>query len=400
MRVTTNTLVVVVLFCTMLEDVRARSRNVKGVYFDENTSKLIPADNQVVQNLADLSDGVYSLELATTRSGCGSSGQEYLGFYNRTCSPSLSSKLTSGPVARGPSKSMMWREWMVRVGSNTSSSSSSEQEDVTVLSLQAFVHTDVEKDARCLGYVSNFYGNPEYKGTCVIPPYGNGLFLNSTLNDAEVSSQTWTVVESDAGVFRLVASNKPSACLRYLGLQDCGSSAVLVDETFTFLEDSSIYTTWKFIRRYDLVPLVSPPPPPSPPPPASPPPPPPASPPPPAAIPGPVISAPSSTSLPYVNVVVKSTGGSSRCSVTSIVITSTGASIGSIQDTIEVSASGQGLSTVGVSVPLRTPGYNSIYAFGKCNNGETTERSNGLSVFYSAGGASHHALHDMQHACI
>jgi hypothetical protein len=72
----TNTLLVgVLVFCTTLEDVRARSKNVKGVYFDENTSKLIPTDNQVVQSLADLSDGVYSLGLTTTRSGCGSSGQ-------------------------------------------------------------------------------------------------------------------------------------------------------------------------------------------------------------------------------------------------------------------------------------------------------------------------------------
>ncbi|KAI8101852.1 hypothetical protein M9434_006916 [Picochlorum sp. BPE23] len=384
MKVTTFATLLAVLVCTIVEDVHARSENVKGVYFDENTSKLVPSDNQVVQNLADLSDGVYSLELATTRSSCVSSGQEYLGFYNRTCSPSLSSKLTSGPVARGPSKSMMWREWMIRVGSATSSSS--EPENVTV-SLQAFVHPDVENDAKCLGYVSSFYGNPEYKGTCVIPPYGDGLFLNSTSSDADISSQTWTVVESDAGVFRLVASNKPSACLRYLGLQNCGPSAVLIGETSTFLEDSSIYTTWKFFRRYDLVPLVSPPPPPRAPSPPLPPPPsplpsPPPSSPSPAAIPGPVISAPSSTSFGYVDVVVKSTGGSSRCSVTSIVITSTGSSLGSVPTTVEVSASRPGLSTVGITVPLKVPGYNSIYAVGKCNSGGTTERSNGLSVFY------------------
>ncbi|KAI8108199.1 hypothetical protein M9434_006228 [Picochlorum sp. BPE23] len=383
MQVATFATLLAVLVCTIVEDVHARSENVKGVYFDENTSKLIPADNQVVQSLADLSDGVYSLELVTTRSSsCGSSGQEYLGFYNRTCSPSLSSKLTSGPVARGPSKSMMWREWMVRVGSATSSSS--EPENVTV-SLQAFVHPDVENDAKCLGYVSSFYGNPEYKGTCVIPPYGDGLFLNSTSSDAEISSQTWMVVERDAGVFQLVASNKPSACLRYLGLQDCGSAAVLIGETSTFLEDSSIYTTWKFIRRYDLVPLVSPPPPPLPPSPLPSPLP---SSPSPAAIPGPVISAPSSTSFGYVDVVVSSIGGSNRCSVTSIVITSTGSSLGSVPATVEVSASRPGLSTVGIPVPLKAPGYNSVHAVGNCNSGETTERSNGLSVFYSSSSGS------------
>jgi hypothetical protein len=41
---------------------------------------------------------------------------------------------------------------------------------------------------------------------------------------------------------------------------------------------------------------------------------------------------------------------------------------------------------VGVSVPLRTPGYNSIYAVEKCNSGGTTERSNGLSVLYTQSG--------------
>jgi surface protein len=51
---------------------------------------------------------------------------------------------------------------------------------------------------------------------------------------------------------------------------------------------------------------------------------------------------------------------------------------------VEVSASRPGLSSVGVSVPLSQSGYNSIYAIGKCTNGGTTERSNGLSVFYVA----------------
>jgi len=88
----TNTLLVV-LFCTIVEDVSARSKNVKDVYFDENTSKLIPTDNQVVQSLADLSDGVYSLELSTTRSSCVSSGKgvclmgNYVFCLNVTCNP-------------------------------------------------------------------------------------------------------------------------------------------------------------------------------------------------------------------------------------------------------------------------------------------------------------------------
>ncbi|WPT17821.1 hypothetical protein PSENEW3_00005823 [Picochlorum sp. SENEW3] len=244
----TTTLLVVVQLCTLLE-------NVKAAYFEKDT--LIPTENQVVQNLGDLRDGVYSMELATTRSSCGSFGKEYLGFNNRTCSPALSSRLTSGPVMRGPSTSMMWREWMVRVVSNPSSSS--EQESVTV-SLKAFIRQNLQDKAKCLGYVSSFYGNPEYKGTCVIPPYGDGLFLNSTLDKSDISSQKWTVIESEAGVFQLVASNKPSECSRYLGLKDCGSSVGLMGETSISRTDSSTYTRWKFSRRYDLASSVSAPP--------------------------------------------------------------------------------------------------------------------------------------------
>lgn len=51
---------------------------------------------------------------------------------------------------------------------------------------------------------------------------------------------------------------------------------------------------------------------------------------------------------------------------------------------VEVSTSRDGLSVTGVSVPLKALGYNSIDSFGKCDNGEKTERSNALAAFSSS----------------
>lgn len=299
-------------------------------------------------------------------------GAEYLGFLNRTCSPALSSTFTSGPVIRGSSKSMMWREWMVRVA-NVSS-----EKGVTV-SLQAYMDPNGKNKANCLGYVTNFYGNPNYMDTCDISPYGDGLFLNATSDEGDISPQKWTVIQgegdSEKGMFQLIASNKPSECLRYLGLKGCKSSVVLVGDTSIPVSNSPTYTAWHLIRRYDLVPVASPPPPPprpSPPstfsnPQMS------------TGIPGPVISAPSRTSSGYADVTVTSLGGSDACAVRSIVITATGSSIGSVPVNVEVSASQSGQT---VSVPLNVAGYNRIYAVGQCDTGEMTEISNGLSVFY------------------
>ena len=149
----------------------------------------------------------------------------------------------------------------------------------------------------------------------------------------------------------------------------------------------TLHTAWKLTRRYDISPGFSPPPSPqssS----SSPVPSPGGSPPemiPTNEIPGPVISAPSSTSSGYVNVLVASPGGNERCSVSQIVITASAGSVGSPPTSIEVAASKPGLSSAGVPVTLRDAGYHSIYAVGKCSEDATTvtERSNGLSVFYS-----------------
>lgn len=253
--------------------------------------------------------------------------------------------------------------------------------------VQEFVEDpDAATNAKCLGYVSSFYGNPEYQGTCLIPPHGNGWFLNGTHDESRDASQMWTIRSSGefSGSFEIVAANKPAGCSRFLGVEDC-SQAVLVEKSATYFTASSKYTQWKLIKRYDIVARPAPAPGPSSPP-KSP------SvpgwlPPPSDTIPGPTISAPSSTSTGIVNVVVDSLGGSNGCFVASILITSTPSSVDSIPGTTEVPAWRPGLSTAGVPVVLSATGYNSIYAVGRCSGGlDTTERSNGLSVFYGGSG--------------
>ena len=282
---------------------------------------------------------------------------------------------------------MMWREWMIRVVSGGGKGNSTgEKDEYKTISLQAFIHPDVEDEARCNGFVSTFYGNSDFKGTCVIPPYGSALFLNSSRDDSEDSAQMWTIRQADGatGGFEILASNKPDVCLRTMAVEDCSDQSSLIESSPPYFSESKKYRVWKLVRRYDLSPKSSPPPPsptPSPSPSPSP-----LSPAPPTPVgpaPGPIISAPSSTTSGTVTVLVQSNGGNNECSVSSIILTSVGAAVGSLPQTVEVSASRPGLSSVGVSVPLSQVGYNSIHAVGKCSNGGTTERSNGLSVFYA-----------------
>ena len=294
---------------------------------------------------------------------------EYIGFNNRTCSTKLSPRSTAGPVMRGPSSSMMWREWMIRV-----EETNGENKDYKTTSLQAFINPDIEDRARCLGYLSTFYDNPEFRGTCSIPPYGSALYLNSTRDVSTDSSQLWKIrlVGEARGEFEMIA-NKPDACLRILAVEDCESQPVLTDDSTS---SSTTYRSWKLVKRYDLVEKASPPPPPPPPPPPV------VSPPPPVPAAAPVISGPRSTTSNLVNVRVESIGGGDSCTVTSITFTSVGAAIGSSPETVGISTSAMG--SMMVAVPLSQPGYNSIYAVGNCANGGTTDRSNSLSVFYTA----------------
>ena len=308
---------------------------------------------------------------------------EYLGFNNRTCSGSganLSKSSTAGPVMRRPSASMMWREWLIRVIAI---------DDKKLVSLQPFVRPDVKGKVRCKGFVSTLYGNPKFKLACAIPPYGNRLFLSSTQDQSNDNSQTWEIraVEGKKGTFEFIAANKPAACRRLLAVEGCRTQPRLVDEfTISGGSKTNAYTFWRLVKRYDIVSTdlddKTVPPQPSLP----------------SQTeesqtlnaPGPVISAEISTTTAYIQVVIESIGGGDGCVVSSIRLTSSGSITGSLEQTVQVLISSTPtLSTVGVTVAMIHPGYNSIYAVGQCEEeGKITERSNELSVFYLPPGES------------
>ena len=288
---------------------------------------------------------------------------ELLGFNNRTCSTSLSPKTTAGPVMRAASQSSMWKEWLVRVdGQDT-------EKGTKRVSLQAFIDPTVEEEAKCLGFVSTFYDSPGYQATCALPPHGNGLFLNGTKSTKAMSAQSWVVRSRDdqQGVFELVAATKPESCARVLGVENCGSQPVLLTE-----QSTGNIKTWKIVKKYDIMPLSTPPPPGS------------QSPPPPSPdqtpYPGPVISAPGTTSMLSVNVAINSIGGDARCSVVSIEIVSSSDALGSSPKYVLISDPKPGM---GISLQLSSAGINLIAAVGICSNGELTAISNVLSVLAS-----------------
>jgi hypothetical protein len=273
---------------------------------------------------------------------------------------------------------MMWREWMVTV--------KNKGDDRVDVSLQSFVHPARKDQGKCLGYVSNYYGNPKFKGSCLIPPYGNGLFLNGTEDTASKASNSPQVLSMKAageGEFEITAANKPDECTRALAVEDCDNRAVLVEDPVKYFTDSRKYTTWVLTKRYDVVAsgASAPAPAPSPTPAAVAPSP--GPPPPPAPIPGPRIEpyqdGQTVVTWGYIELVVDSFGGNNRCSVTTVVITVTNQA--STPATYEIPASRPGLSSVGLPIPVQV-GENSISAVGMCRNGESTERSQALSVSY------------------
>lgn len=288
---------------------------------------------------------------------------------------------------RGDSRSSLWRQWMLRVADTST--------DESKIYLKAFLDPEVEGDAKCLGFVSTFYGTPGYQNTCSTPPWGNGMFLNTTFDNTKGSPQLWIVRpnEDGEGSFEIVAANKPDRCSRLVAVEECAYQPVLIEPLLKYIPEPPKHTSWKFIKEYELQPSA--PPPAQSPPPAQPPAPPIPSPsslsPPPAAlsplpseIPGPVIAAPSSAPGGSVNVVVSKSGGNNRCLVTSVEITSSANSIGYAAQTVEVSAFKPGIDSVGVPVSLNGAGYHSIWAFGKCDGTEqVTQRSNQVSVFVS-----------------
>ena len=174
---------------------------------------------------------------------------EFLGFNNRTCSDAVSMAKTAGPVMRtGQSASMMWREWLVRVEGN---------DNEKRISLQAFVPPNYAEYTRCLGFVSNFYENPSYKGTCLVSSHAADLFLNSSQDGGVDSPQIWKVTDggdSSTATFEMTAANKPEICRHVLAVKNCKRQPVLVEGEGGYFPTVNTTTRWKFLRRYDLIP--------------------------------------------------------------------------------------------------------------------------------------------------
>ena len=274
--------------------------------------QLVPSKEEHVSSVSELTTGVYRLSLASRRRCRKAATEEFLGFNNRTCSSSLALQRTAGPVMRGPSSSMTWREWMIRVVDVGGSGSTK------TVTIQPFLREPLANDAKCLGFVSSFYENPKYKGACIIPPYGGGLFLNGTRDSSLDGSQVWTVrgAKGVSGEFELSATNKPGVCARVLAAEDCRSQPTLVESPAVHFTDSVKATSWRLRRRFDVVNETPelPPPPPSPPSPPSA---------PSGPAPGPAISTPNQLRNGHVMVLVQSLGGSSECTVTSIAMNAT-----------------------------------------------------------------------------
>ena len=272
---------------------------------------------------------------------------------------------------RQSNKSKQWYDWLVRV------EGSGQQDDGSIeVSLQAFIDPKLAEDAYCLGFMSTFYDSPGYGSMCSLPPYGTGMFMNGSVScpaGQDTDAQKWFIRPvGDSGEIEILAP-KPSVCARAVAVKDCEYQPILVNYPVVNEASTNIYAKWKLVKRYALVPRTSPPSPvPSPPAPLGP-------------IPGPIISAPTSTSSAYVNVVVNFLGGNSRCQVKSIEITAVGASVGAVPTTVEVSASTPALNTAGVPILLPYSGYNSVYAYSICSSGEKTVISNTLTVFYLKG---------------
>lgn len=68
-------LVFPLLFSAGLHSVSATDARIdKDEYFQNDSWRLIPAENKIVSTLSDLKDGVYFLELSSIRSECGPAG--------------------------------------------------------------------------------------------------------------------------------------------------------------------------------------------------------------------------------------------------------------------------------------------------------------------------------------
>lgn len=82
--------------------------------------------------------------------------------------------------------------------------SNGETDAYKIISLQAFIHPDVEDEARCLGFMSTFNGSSDFAFDSL--PYGSGLFLNFSRDYSKENSEIWKIrmIDASKGEFELM----------------------------------------------------------------------------------------------------------------------------------------------------------------------------------------------------
>ena len=62
---------VLTLYMALTWGLAKQTRLAENNYFDSNTWRLVPVDSEPITSLSDLKTGVYSIQLAGERPGCG-----------------------------------------------------------------------------------------------------------------------------------------------------------------------------------------------------------------------------------------------------------------------------------------------------------------------------------------
>ena len=315
-----------------------------------------------VQPSSKLSDGVYTLQLASTN--C------FLTYQNRTCAKNV-------PVVRP--KTTLWNKWAVRVVDK-------EQGIVTLKTSEDY--------GRCPdGTLSRFAGDACQEtqsatavgivGQTATPALEHELFQLVPVDDPDGSG----------GLYHVVAIGKQSRCARYLGATGCTSGSV--GTKLAAEGEEGVLTIWGFSMVQGSAPAPSPVPAPVVPSTTQAPAPAPA----PTSIPGPVIEPTIygqsivTSGLLYIS--VESLGGSDACSVVSVTFTTVikeaaGASVNN-QPSSTATYDAADLTDGHVTIPLVGGHRYEVYAVGTCSRGGQTEMSNiltSVSVVSSAATAS------------
>ena len=309
-----------------------------------------------VQPFSKLSDGVYTLQLASTN--C------FLTYQNRTCAKNV-------PVVRP--KTTLWNKWAVRVVDK-------EQGIVTLKTPEDY--------GRCPdGTLSRLIGDTCQETRSATKVGIAGQSATPTLE--QELFQLVPVDDSDGpgDLYYVMAVGKRSTCARYLGATGCASGSA---RTKLAVEgEEGVLTIWRVSMVQGSAPTPSPVPAPAVPSPTQAPAPAPAPAPAtaPASIPGPVIEpsiyGQSIVTSGFVYISVKSMGGSDACSVVSVTFTTVtkggGASVID-QPSSVVTYDAAELTNRPVTISLVGGHQYETYAVGMCSEGGETEVSNILTT--------------------